>query len=68
MANVSAEEQVIGVWCDEGCILLSDHIDCYVPSREWPEGFQMLEEIVRHIGTDWVRNALTQIEQENVSE
>jgi hypothetical protein len=38
------------------------------PSNEWPEGFQMLEAIVRHMGTEWVRKALDQIEEGGLSD
>ena len=31
---------------------------------EWPEGYQMLMAIVEQMGTEWVRDAIDEIEEE----
>jgi hypothetical protein len=37
--------------------------DTQTPSAEWPEGFSMLEALVKHMGTDWVREACDEIDE-----
>ena len=43
-------------------------IEVTYPSEEWPDGFQLLAELVRVMGTEWVRDALEEIEDEFVED